>query len=100
MIIEHDAPLWVLYAEMITTGTSGTRHDKYYEVSIGLADDGRFLVTKRWGARPDMGRGQRTVVAYHALEAAERYARDVMAHKIAKGYRAAERPWSAPEAWV
>jgi predicted DNA-binding WGR domain protein len=83
-------PLWVRYADWISTA-----HDKFYEVRIDLDDSGEFIITRRWGRRPDIGVGQIKTEARHSIEVATRVALEYFNAKIAKGYREAERPYAA-----
>jgi predicted DNA-binding WGR domain protein len=83
-------PLWVKYAEYIGNGS-----DKFYEVRIDLTDEGDFCLTKRWGARPDTGRGQIKPEYYQSMSRAMGVADGQLADKLRKGYRIAERPYAA-----
>lgn len=83
-------PVWVRYAEYIGGG-----HDKYYEVRIDMDDNGWFVLTKRWGRRPDSGAGQTKTEEYVTINTATQAALSMLAEKIRKGYRECERPWGA-----
>jgi predicted DNA-binding WGR domain protein len=83
-------PLWVKYAEYVGNGS-----DKFYEVRIDLADDGQFVLTKRWGARPDVGRGQIKPEYYITLVHAQNNADAALGGKLRKGYVLAPRPYAA-----
>jgi predicted DNA-binding WGR domain protein len=83
-------PAWVRYAEYVGDGSN-----KYYEVRVDLADDGRYIVTRRWGARPDTGAGQIKGEAWPTLQGAMYGAREHLSAKISKGYRECERPMAA-----
>jgi predicted DNA-binding WGR domain protein len=83
-------PLWVKYAELISP-----EHDKFYEVRIDLTDEGEFCLTKRWGARPDRGRGQIKPEYFQSMSRAMGVADGQLADKLRKGYRIAERPMAA-----
>jgi predicted DNA-binding WGR domain protein len=83
-------PVWVRYAEL-----TGGGHDKFYELTIHLHDDGTFYVQKRWGRRPDAGGGQIKVEPYQSLNAAQTVSLNMLGEKIAKGYRETERPHGA-----
>jgi len=83
-------PVWVRYAELIGGG-----HDKFYEITIHLGDDGTFYVQKRWGRRPDAGGGQIKVEACQALAAAQLTAAGMLREKVRKGYVECERPYGA-----
>jgi predicted DNA-binding WGR domain protein len=85
-----EEPLWVKYAELISD-----EHNKYYEVRIDLADDGQFVLTKRWGRRPDRGVGQLKTEPYPTLTHAQNNADAALGGKIRKGYRVADRPHTA-----
>lgn len=83
-------PAWFKYAEWIGQG-----HDKYYEVRIDLADDGQFVLTKRWGPRPDNGKGQIKVETCQSMTSAISRATGWLDVKLRKGYKIAERPLAA-----
>jgi predicted DNA-binding WGR domain protein len=83
-------PAWVRYAEYVGGG-----HDKFYEVRVDLADDGSFIITRRWGARPDTGVGQIKTEARHSMTQAVGTALTYFGAKIHKGYRECERPMAA-----
>lgn len=83
-------PLWVRYAEYVGGGSN-----KFYEVRIDLADDGHYVVTNRWGRRPDTGSGQIKEGVANTLPMAQRMALDKFALKLAKGYRECDRPLAA-----
>lgn len=83
-------PVWVRYAEYVGDGS-----DKFYEVRVDLGDDGRFILTKRWGARPDKGKGQIKVESYISLTSATGVANTQLASKLRKGYTMCERPTAA-----
>lgn len=84
-------PIWVRYAEKIDH-----RSNKYYEVRVDLADDGNFVVTRRWGARPDLGKGQIKTEAYARQQTAQATANNYLSAKISRGYDVRhERPLSA-----
>jgi predicted DNA-binding WGR domain protein len=86
----NEDPVWVRYAEMTSGG-----HDKFYELTIHLHDDGLFYVQKRWGRRPDAGGGQIKVEYYASLDSAQGIAIGMLREKLAKGYREVERPFGA-----
>lgn len=83
-------PVWVRYAEYIGGGS-----DKYYEVRVDFTDDGAFLLTKRWGRRPDSGSGQIKAEPYSTLSGATQAASAMLADKIRGGYRECARPMGA-----
>lgn len=83
-------PLWVRYAEYVGDGSN-----KFYEVRIDLTDEGEFCLTKRWGARPDTGRGQIKPEYYSGLALATTRANAQLEEKIAKGYQVVARPYAA-----
>jgi predicted DNA-binding WGR domain protein len=83
-------PLWVKYAELIGGG-----HDKFYEVRIDLTDEGDYCLTKRWGRRPDTGRGQIKPEYYQSMSRAMGVADGMLADKLRKGYLQCERPYGA-----
>lgn len=83
-------PLWVRYAEFIGGG-----HDKFYEVRVDLDDDGSFVITRRWGARPDTGVGQIKIERRHQVTQAQGVALTFFLAKVKKGYRECERPLAA-----
>jgi predicted DNA-binding WGR domain protein len=85
-----DEPLWVRYAEL-----SNAEHDKWYETRIDIADSGEYVLTKRWGRKPDTGRGQIKVEYYRAMGRAINVAETIMTSKIRKGYLGCERPYGA-----
>jgi predicted DNA-binding WGR domain protein len=80
-------PLWHRYAIYVGGGS-----DKYYEVSIDLNDGGAYVLTKRWGRRPDNFDGQRKVEMYGSMAAAVTEANVHFSSKIGKGYTESERP--------
>jgi predicted DNA-binding WGR domain protein len=83
-------PMWVRYAEYVGGGS-----DKYYECRVDLADDGSFVITRRWGARPDTGTGQIKIEVRHDSTQAVGHATTLLHAKLAKGYVECERPWAA-----
>jgi predicted DNA-binding WGR domain protein len=85
-----EEPTWVKYAELTSMD-----HDKFYEVRVDLTDDGEFCLTKRWGRRPDTGRGQIKTAYYQSLAGATSAAQTMLASKVAKGYRECPRPYGA-----
>jgi predicted DNA-binding WGR domain protein len=87
MDFRNQEPVWVRYAINTAPG-----HDKYYEVRIDMDDRAVFVLTKRWGARPDAGGGQIKVEEYQTLPGAIGAANRQLDTKIAKGYRRCERP--------
>jgi predicted DNA-binding WGR domain protein len=83
-------PAWVQYAEFIGDGS-----DKFYEVRVDMDDDGDFVITRRWGARPDTGAGQiKTETRYNMTQATGTALTYFMA-KLHKGYHKADRPLAA-----
>jgi hypothetical protein len=85
-----EIPAWSRYA--IHTGPG---HDKYYEAAIHLGEDGVFYLQKRWGRRPDIGKGQIKVEPYQSMSTAMGVADGQLADKLRKGYVLYERPASA-----
>ena len=85
-----EEPVWVRYGEYIGSGS-----DKFYEVRIDLADDGSFVITRRWGRRPDTGVGQIKTETRHSIYVAQRVALEYFGAKVTKGYREVERPYAA-----
>ena len=83
-------PVWVRYAEYVGNGS-----DKFYEVRIDMADSGEFVLTKRWGPRPDQGRGQIKVETFQSMSLAMGVADGQLATKLRKGYVLTERPLAA-----
>jgi predicted DNA-binding WGR domain protein len=83
-------PVWVTY--LINTSAG---HNKYYEARIDMDDNSLFVLTKRWGARPDRGVGQIKAEPYRSLGDARTAANDILIAKRRKGYRDAERPEQA-----
>jgi predicted DNA-binding WGR domain protein len=83
-------PVWVKYAELIGGG-----HDKFYEVTVHLGDDGTFYLQKRWGRRPDAGAGQIQTEPYKNVQSAISNATAMLDSKLRKGYRETERPYGA-----
>jgi predicted DNA-binding WGR domain protein len=83
-------PAWTQYA----INTSGS-HDKYYETRIDLADDGWFVLTKRWGRRPDTGKGQQKTEIYQSMSTAMGVAHGQLEDKIRGGYYLVDRPDTA-----
>jgi len=83
-------PVWVEYAEYVGGGSN-----KYYEIRIDFADDGLYVLTKRWGARPDTGKGQIKVETFTSLDRARGVADGQLASKLRKGYRECARPEAA-----
>lgn len=83
-------PLWVKYAELISSD-----HDKFYEVRIDLTDEGQFCLTKRWGRRPDTGRGQIKTEYFQSVARAQGVADAQMNDKQRGGYRLCDRPYAA-----
>jgi predicted DNA-binding WGR domain protein len=83
-------PVWVRYAEL-----TNSLHDKFYEATIHLGEDGVFYLQKRWGRRPDAGRGQIKVEPYQVMQGAIRNAEAIISDKITKGYVVTERPYGA-----
>lgn len=83
-------PLYVHYATFV-----GGNSNKFYEVRIDLADSGLYVLTKRWGARPDQGKGQIKVETYAMMPSATAQADAAIAAKISRGYRPSPRPDSA-----
>jgi predicted DNA-binding WGR domain protein len=80
-------PLWFRYCIM-----RGGGHDKFYEVRVDLDESGQWVLTKRWGRRPDhLTNGQRQVKVYRNMEVAIRDANEVYQSKIGKGYWPTER---------
>jgi predicted DNA-binding WGR domain protein len=90
MDFRNQEPVWVRYAEYIGGGSN-----KYYEVRVDFSDEGMFILTKRWGARPDSGGGQIKVEEYQTLNQATQAALGMLAEKLRKGYREVERPMGA-----
>jgi len=86
----EDEPVWVRYAEWISAA-----HDKFYEVTIHMGDDGQFHVQKRWGRRPDAGGGQIMVESHQSLAGAQTAALSMFAGKLKKGYTETDRPYGA-----
>lgn len=93
LVPDHMAdPTWFRYAVFIGTNTEGGESNKFYEVSIELLDDGRFLLRKRWGARPDfLTSGQTKDQHFINMRQALRDANQIFQSKIDKGYREVER---------
>lgn len=83
-------PAWSRYAINTSPG-----HDKYYETRIDMADDGTFVLTKRWGRRPDTGKGQTKVELFQSMSTAMGVADAQLANKLRGGYDLTERPASA-----
>lgn len=83
-------PVWVKYLTWVSD-----KHDKFYEVRIDLGDDGLFYVTKRWGARPDVGGGQTKIESSMNMSYVQRVANEKVAEKVRKGYAYTDRPESA-----
>lgn len=80
-------PLWVGYAEYIGSGS-----DKFYEARVDQDTVSTWLVTKRYGARPDTGEGgQIRQETFSSRVAAESAAVKVFDSKLDKGYDAC--PW-------
>lgn len=74
-------PAWVSYAEYVGGGS-----DKFYEIRV---DEGvnSWLLTKRYGARPDSRtNGQTRQESFPTQAAAEAEARKVFESKTNKGY--------------
>lgn len=94
MTTDHDfrdqEPVWVKYLIL-----SNHEHNKYYEVRIDLADSGLFVLTKRWGARPDVGRGQIKVESSQSMSYLRGLADAQINNKTRKGYWYTTRPASA-----
>src|SRR3954464_8612310 len=87
MDFRNQEPVWVRYAINVAPG-----HDKYYEVRVDFSDEGMFILTKRWGARPDAGGGQIKVEEYQTLPGAIGVGSRRRDTEIARGCRACERP--------
>jgi predicted DNA-binding WGR domain protein len=85
-----EVPAWSKYAELVNSD-----HDKFYEVTIHMGEDGVFYLQKRWGRRPDAGGGQIKVEPYQSLKGATINADAILGEKIGKGYVLTERPYSA-----
>ena len=88
---EEAPPLWFLYAVLID-GTNN--HDKFYELSISLEDDGTYVLSRRWGRRPDTlhsPAGQTKREPFRTFAGARSEARHLWDQKMRKGYREAER---------
>src|SRR3954463_6461265 len=83
-------PAWVRYAEFIGEGSN-----KFYEVRVDMDDDGAFVITRRWGARPDTGAGQIRTETRHNMTQATGTALTYFTAKVAKGYREIPRPQGA-----
>jgi len=83
----NEEPVWVRYAINTSPG-----HDKYYEVRVDMDERAMFLLTKRWGARPDSGGGQIKVEEYQTLHLATQAALGMLTEKIRKGYVETPRP--------
>lgn len=87
MDFSGDEPVWLKYAEWVSS-----RHNKYYEVRVDFSDAGTYVVTKRWGPRPDLGAGQTKQESYASLQGATSEATRIYASKTGKGYVEAPRP--------
>ena len=83
-------PIWVRYAEFIDS-----KSNKFYECRVDLDDDGSFVITRRWGARPDSGVGQIKAERRHSDLQARGTATTYFTAKLAKGYVECERPAGA-----
>lgn len=90
MDFRNQEPVWVRYAEYVNV-----EHNKYYEVRVDFSDTGMFILTKRWGARPDTGGGQIKVEEYQTLAMATQAALGMLTAKLRKGYCEAPRPRGA-----
>lgn len=90
--VRDTTPEWCRYLVMVD-GTNG--HDKYYEVRIDLNDEAEFVLTRRWGRRPDKGRGQIGVEYFTDMDRAIRTAEVQVREKERKGYLAMARPTAA-----
>lgn len=91
---QHDfrdqAPVWVKYLTYVGGGS-----DKFYECRIDLADNGTYVLTKRWGRRPDRGGGQIKVSEHSSLSYARGLADGQIQTKMRGGYFESVRPESA-----
>jgi predicted DNA-binding WGR domain protein len=83
-------PMWFRYAEYVGDGSN-----KYWEARIDLADDGQFILTTRWGAKPDRGAGQIKTAPFARLPHAQNSALNQFGAKIKKGYAEVDRPHAA-----
>jgi predicted DNA-binding WGR domain protein len=83
-------PLWVKYAEYVGNGS-----DKFWECRVDLADSGEFVLTTRWGPRPDRGRGQIKTEYYTSMVHTTNNADAKLGAKLRKGYRLVDRPLAA-----
>jgi predicted DNA-binding WGR domain protein len=86
----NQEPVWVKYL----INTHGD-HDKYYECRIDMTDEGEFVLTKRWGRRPDSGGGQIKTEYFQSMARAMGAADAQINNKVRGGYSPIDRPDSA-----
>jgi predicted DNA-binding WGR domain protein len=83
-------PAWSRYAINVSP-----THDKFYECRVDLDDSGIFVLTKRWGRRPDTGKGQIKTELFQSMSTAMGTAEGQLANKLRGGYELVDRPESA-----
>jgi hypothetical protein len=84
---KYDLPMWVRYA------VNTTSRNAYYEVRIDLLDDGRYIMTKRYGPLPDnLDNGTARTQPYVNMSQAIAAANEAMNAKLRGDYYEDERP--------